>query len=243
MIFIVGLLSLFGSISWASEPIEYSDNSCSVFLVEKSALAELGSIVTKSPDGIVSITLQRKNGGDYSLVLVPTNLGEGRAEKVEVDIDRSVAEQGMETQLQATVREPSADAVTFAVTAPEQSLKSKTSSGKIKTWMVEGAVVAAILSTVAHISGGGKEWIGTLAVLLSFFQFQVANRLEEKEGARELPEVDCFKWNTRYFISKEALWITYFILSQTYTALAGAGIFISYPIWRKIYRRYYPLTR
>ncbi len=112
-----------------------------------------------------------------------------------------------------------------------------------KTWMYEAAVVATLLASVAHLSGGGKEWVGALAVLISFLQFQVSSRMEEKEGAKLVPDVECYKLNTKYFIAKEFFWISYFLLSNTYAALAGAGIFLSYPIWRKSYRRYRPLGR
>jgi hypothetical protein len=108
---------------------------------------------------------------------------------------------------------------------------------KIKTWQIEAAVVALVLFSVVLVSGSQvKEWIGALAVLFTFMHAQVADRMAEKQAAMPEPSVDCYPFSTRYYVVKEFLWIVYFVMSQTWTALAGGIIFLIYPLWRK-YRR------
>lgn len=108
--------------------------------------------------------------------------------------------------------------------------------------MVELAAVVAVLSAVALLSGNELvEWIGTGAVALSFCHFQVADRLAEREAARSQAAVDCHRWQLRYVVGKEVLWVAYFILHQSWTALVGAGVFLLYPIWRVVWRRRFPV--
>lgn len=99
------------------------------------------------------------------------------------------------------------------------------------------AVVAAVLLTVVLITRGGwLELLGAGAVLLSFAHAQVADRLAELEGKREAPQVHCYKWATRYLVGKEMLWLVYFVLHHSWSALAGVGLFLAYPVWRKWWR-------
>jgi hypothetical protein len=119
---------------------------------------------------------------------------------------------------------------------------------RLKTWMIESAVVFAILATVSILTGNRwVEWIGTFAVLFTFNHASVSNRLEEMEAERHKATgkaaVDCYKWSTRYFILKECLWFAYFILHQSYAALVGVILFLIYPFWRTWYRKRYPLNR
>ena len=108
---------------------------------------------------------------------------------------------------------------------------------KIKTWHIEAAVIAVVLIVTVLISGSRfKEWIGALAVFFTFMHAQVADRMAEKQAAMPEPSVECHPFATRYYMTKEFLWIVYFVLSQTWTALAGGIIFLIYPLWRK-YRR------
>ncbi len=111
----------------------------------------------------------------------------------------------------------------------------------MKTWVIELGVVAVILLGVTLGLGGGSfiELIGSAAVLVSFAHGQVADRLAEKEAARAIPDVSCFRWLLIYFITKEFLWAIYFVMHHSYAALVGIAVFLLYPIWRKVYRKYW----
>lgn len=113
----------------------------------------------------------------------------------------------------------------------------------MKTWQFEMLVVAAILVTVALATGGGPlELLGAGAVLLSFAHAQVADRLAEREASRARPSVECHRWATRYLVGKESLWLLYFVMHRSWAALAGVGLFIVYPLWRRFWRSRMPLT-
>jgi len=108
----------------------------------------------------------------------------------------------------------------------------------VRTWHVELAVVAVVLAAVNVIARRGPiEWIGALAVLASFAHGQVADRLAEKEGQRERPEVDCHLMSRRYFVAKEALWVVYFLALGAWSPLVGCALFLVYPAWRAWWRR------
>lgn len=120
----------------------------------------------------------------------------------------------------------------------------------MKTWQAELIVVAAVLGVVAGASGGGvAELLGAAAVLLSFGHAQVADRLAEREALRssyvkhgdEHLTVECHRWATRYLVGKETLWLVYFVLHHSWSALAGVGLFLSYPVWRRWWRHRHPL--
>jgi len=109
----------------------------------------------------------------------------------------------------------------------------------MKTWMQEMLFVGGVLLAVNYFREGinSLEYIAALAVFLSFGHAQIANRLAEKESKRENPEVECYEKLWWFFISKEVIWCLYFLLSHSYSALAGVGIFLCYPIWRQFYRK------
>ena len=111
----------------------------------------------------------------------------------------------------------------------------------MKTWHVEMVVVATVLAVVAFFGKGGVEWIGAAAVLLTFGHAQVADRLAERDAARERPSVSCHRWAVRYLVGKEALWLVYFVLHRSWAALAGVGLFLLYPFWRAWWRRRHPI--
>lgn len=115
----------------------------------------------------------------------------------------------------------------------------------MKTWQYEMFVVAVVLSAVVLITKGGYlEWIGAGAVLLSFGHAQVADRLawaasftaESFSPDARRYHVRCYAWATRYLVGKEALWLVYFVLHQSWSALAGVGLFLAYPFWRAWWR-------
>jgi len=112
----------------------------------------------------------------------------------------------------------------------------------MRTWRVEMLVVATVLlAVVAFTNGGGLELLGAGAVLLSFAHAQVADRLAEREASRARPSVECHRWATRYLIGKESLWLVYFVLHHSWSALAGVGLFLAYSPWRRYWRTHHPL--
>ena len=83
------------------------------------------------------------------------------------------------------------------------------------------------------------EWIGAVAVLLTFGHAQVANRLAERAEI-QADGVECYRWARRYWIGKEILWLIYFVMLGAYSALVGVGVFLLYPIWRVLWRAPHP---
>jgi hypothetical protein len=113
----------------------------------------------------------------------------------------------------------------------------------MKTWHFELAVVATVLSVVVLATGASPiEWLGAAAVTLTFAHAQVADRLAERDAAREKPSVECHRWATRYLVTKECLWLVYFVMHHSWSALAGVGLFLAFPVWRKWWRRRKPLV-
>lgn len=119
----------------------------------------------------------------------------------------------------------------------------------MKTWQVEIVVVGCILIFVAALTGGRLEMIGAFAVIFTFCHTQVADRLAEREAQRAAfssvsgPDhvVSCHALAMRYLIGKEILWLAYFLLHRSWSALAGVGLFLAYPVWRRYWRKHHPL--
>lgn len=114
----------------------------------------------------------------------------------------------------------------------------------MRTWQKEAAVVGVVLAMVAFFSGKGwVEWIGALAVFMTFMHGQVsirfteAAKVAERDIEKAFPEddhkVECWKWSDRYYWTKEGLWFAYFLLHQSWSALVGCILFLAYPMWRK----------
>jgi uncharacterized integral membrane protein len=124
---------------------------------------------------------------------------------------------------------------------------------RLRTWMLEQITVAVILLITLIISlipvdpltlhYFAVQFLTALAVFLTFCHTTVTDRLSEKQSHMKTPDVECYKWEKRWFRSKEMTWIVVFLLSQLWAALVGALIFFLYPVWRKIYRKYRPLNR
>lgn len=113
----------------------------------------------------------------------------------------------------------------------------------MRTWHIETAVVATVLLLVwAATSFQPKELIGVTAVLFTFMHAQVANRMAERQALQTKPDVECYRWNVRYHVAKELCWLGYFLLTESWSALAGVGLFLVHPLWRAWYRKHYPLT-
>lgn len=115
----------------------------------------------------------------------------------------------------------------------------------MKTWHVETAVVALILLAVNLLTHRlfSIELLAAAAVLLTFGHASIADRLQEREALREATEVECYRKMWYYFVGKEMLWLLYFFLSHAYSALVGVFVFLLYPVWRRMYRRYFPIGR
>lgn len=130
----------------------------------------------------------------------------------------------------------------LCVAAYQLSLKHSVRVSSLRTWHVELAVVAWILTIVGSATGGNwREWLGSGAVLLSFAHAQVSDRFQAREAARTNPGVECHRWSNRYFAAREVAWFAYFATGHCWSALVGCAVFIAYGPWRKWWRTKYPL--
>lgn len=113
---------------------------------------------------------------------------------------------------------------------------------KVKTWIYEAIVVGMVLLSVWFFTGHKIiEFIGSLAVFITFLHAQISDRLQERQAIQEKPDVECHWKLNYYFISKEILWILFFSLTGAYSAITGAILFCLYPLWRKYYRKLKPI--
>lgn len=112
----------------------------------------------------------------------------------------------------------------------------------MKTWYIEAGVVAVVLFvqlffTHFYIS----EIICSFAVFVTFLHAQIADRMQERQAILETPDVHCH-WKLNWFFTiKECLWIAFFLMTNSYSALSGAILFSLYPFWRKYWRKINPL--
>lgn len=107
-----------------------------------------------------------------------------------------------------------------------------------RTWQVELAVVATVLVVVtAATATRSVDWVACLAVLASFCHGQVAERMAEAQGSLPTPTVHCYRVASFYWVAKECLWLTFFVLVGSYAAVGGCVLFAAYPVWRRWYRR------
>lgn len=112
----------------------------------------------------------------------------------------------------------------------------------IKTWHIELFVVWVILSTTTFIFNNNVVgWITFLAVLYTFQCQQISDRLQEREGVKDKPQVECYRKFNVFFVRKEILWIIVFIMLGSYPAIVGSVIMGLYPYWRKYYRKIKPI--
>lgn len=118
------------------------------------------------------------------------------------------------------------------------------------TWVYEALVVFVLLVIVAASTTSWSlfrqfewnamkpllaNWLAVGAVLGSFLQAQVGFRMAEVQSQQTSPSVHCHLWATRYWIGKEILWASVFLLTGAYPALVGNAVFMVYPAWRQIH--------
>lgn len=112
----------------------------------------------------------------------------------------------------------------------------------MKTWHYEILVVGAILClTTLLFANDLVNWVTTAAILLTFNHAQIGDRLQEKQANMDRPTVECYHKLNKLFVGKEVLWIIAFILMGNWAAIVGSAMFALYPVWRKYYRRKYPI--
>jgi hypothetical protein len=104
-----------------------------------------------------------------------------------------------------------------------------------RTWHLEMIAVATLLLAVLIFSGFTfPNVITTLAGLAMFGYVQVMHRVTENKN---IDLVECHRWAVRYLVSKEVLWIIYFVAVHNWSALVSTAIFILYPVWRSYYTK------
>lgn len=114
----------------------------------------------------------------------------------------------------------------------------------MKTWKKEAIVVGSVLLIQLCFTGFKfQEIIGSLAVYFTFLHAQVADRMQERQAIKEVPDVECYKKLNYYFVGKETLWVAFFLMTGAYSALAGAILFSLYPLWRQYYRKIKPINK
>lgn len=113
----------------------------------------------------------------------------------------------------------------------------------MKTWHFENASVATVLLAVWLATGAAPvELIGSVAVFCGFCHASIAERMREREAAREHPSVECHAKLVWFYWMKEGAWIAYFVMHRTWAALVGCAVFALYPIWRAYWRRVHPMS-
>ncbi len=121
----------------------------------------------------------------------------------------------------------------------------------IRTYVIEMIVVWWALVITAIISGKTMiEWIGVIAVFLTFCYIQIADRLEEREHLKQQAigyqkdknSVECYYKLPRFYYSKEICRAIYFIYLWAWSALVWVILFILYIPWRKFYRKHVPIS-
>lgn len=115
---------------------------------------------------------------------------------------------------------------------------------KIKTWHIEALVVAVVLFVQLLFTRFAiPEIICSLAVFVTFLHAQVSDRMQERQALMEHPDVHCHWKSNWFFMIKEFLWISFFLMTHSWAAVSGAVLFFLYPFWRKYWRKIHPLKK
>ena len=117
-----------------------------------------------------------------------------------------------------------------------------------KAHYLETGFVFLVLSITALLSRKGSvEWLGVFGVTFTF-EYQVLStylrehaEARKKQGRHRKSDI-MYKEIQLLYYSKEIVWVLYFFLLGAYSAIVGTILFISYGIWRKLYRQEFPLS-
>lgn len=114
--------------------------------------------------------------------------------------------------------------------------------GRVKTWHLEYLFVGSVLSVVSYTTGNElKDWLCAVAVLLEFGEATIVDRLIEERDSEEIRRhTNSLRKLLPYTFIRETLWVIYFVLVHSYSALVGCFVFLLYPFWRKFWRRIHP---
>jgi hypothetical protein len=128
------------------------------------------------------------------------------------------------------------DAVLKYIWAHRHDVKSS-----LRMWHYETLAVCALVAAVVILSGNDSvEWVGFAALTLAHGRNSVMFRLTEAQqhsNPVDPHHVECWRWNTIYFLLAECFWAGYFVLHRSWAALAGVAIFVGYGQWRRWYGR------
>jgi len=109
----------------------------------------------------------------------------------------------------------------------------------LRMWHYETMAVALFIAAVVIVSGNHHdEWIGFAALMFSHGRNSVMFRLTESQSkitAQDPHHVECWVWNTYYFLLGEAYWALYFYKHESWAALCGVVVFVGYSRWRAWY--------
>ena len=115
---------------------------------------------------------------------------------------------------------------------------------KIRTWQIESLIVAVVLYLVWFFTGHtATDLLAANAVLFTFKHAQVADRMVEQQAIMVSPDVHCHQKANVYYLVKEVLWVGFFLSAHSWAALVGCGVFLFYPLWRKLWRKWHPLRQ
>lgn len=103
----------------------------------------------------------------------------------------------------------------------------------MKLSYIEAIFVAAVLSSIAYLTGGKyTDYLSALASLMSFLVFQLSFDLADGSEAKNTG-----KRIYLLFIMKEIVWFSTFLLLRCWPLLAGSVVFLSYPYVRRRLRK------
>jgi hypothetical protein len=102
----------------------------------------------------------------------------------------------------------------------------------------EATIVALALAAISYVSGHKPtDWLGSLAVFITFLHGQLSFEMEESQSKMNEPAVKNYHWSSRLFVTKELLWLATFALAGCWPLCAGSLLFASYPHWRNLMRK------
>lgn len=105
---------------------------------------------------------------------------------------------------------------------------------RIHTYQYEAAIALVVLGLSWWAFGHSlNELVGSVAVFLTFKHAQVTDRLSAAEEDRPVPAVECFRLERRYFLGKEMVWATYFLVVESWSPLVGVTLLSGYRVWRR----------